>query len=164
MQIEIVKVGKPYKEGKWGKLDIEYIRDGKNVSRKLAAVGKTADVVKVLANATSGEHYEIEVEKNGEYYNWNVATKVENVAPEKKTSYQAAKSTYETPEERARKQVYIARQSSLATATNLLGVGADPDKVVAVAQKFVDFVMGDVQEAPPKDFENSSDDLPWKDQ
>jgi predicted ribonuclease toxin of YeeF-YezG toxin-antitoxin module len=163
LEIEIVTVGKPYKEGRYGKLDVEYIRDGNNQKRKLAAVGETKDVVDVLAKATPGEHYEIEVVKNGDFYNWNGAKKVEKVAPEKKTSYQAQKNTYETPDERARRQLYIVKQSSIANALEYFSVRGqtdfDKEDVLELAQEFVEFVFSDpIQEA---NFENSKDDIPW---
>lgn len=166
MQIEIVKVGKPYKEGRFGKLDVEYIRDGKNVSRKLAAVGETEKVVKILADATPGDHYEIQIEKKGDFYNWNDAKKVEAVAAAAKTSYQAKTNTYETPEERARKQVYIVRQSSITNAIEVLkthGEKVDAEEVKALAQEFVDFVF-DSKNDPYEQatFENSEDDKPWE--
>jgi len=40
------------------------------------------------------------------------------------TASQPSRSTYETPEERAKKQVYIIRQSSFSSAIAGLGAGA----------------------------------------
>ncbi len=53
-------------------------------------------------------------------------------------------SNYETATERAAKQVYIVKQSSLSSAIALTTANkekATPDEVIAVAQKFVDFVF-----------------------
>jgi hypothetical protein len=51
------------------------------------------------------------------------------------------KSTYETPEERAKKQVYIVRQSSIANAVALLPK-SDVAKILETAKTFEDFVFG----------------------
>lgn len=44
-------------------------------------------------------------------------------------------SNYETPEERARRQVYIVRQSSLTAASGILGAGAELEAVIEMAEK-----------------------------
>jgi len=54
-------------------------------------------------------------------------------------------SNYETPSERAQKQVYIVKQSSIGSALEYLqmeGHGPHPvEQVIEVAQKFVDYVF-----------------------
>ena len=61
------------------------------------------------------------------------------------------RSTYETPEERAKKQVYIVKQSSINAAIQLLSVGAkqppSTELVLTEAQKFVDFVFAEKKES-----------------
>ncbi len=56
-----------------------------------------------------------------------------------------SRSTYETPEERAKKQVYIVRQSSLSVARDNLAVGAksppDAESIIALARKFEAYVF-----------------------
>ena len=57
----------------------------------------------------------------------------------------ATPSSYPTPNERAATQVYIVKQSSLANAIQTLKsdkVSPNPDEVIQLAQKYVDFVMG----------------------
>lgn len=44
-------------------------------------------------------------------------------------------SNYETPEERARRQVYIVRQSSLTAASGILGAGAELEAIIEMAEK-----------------------------
>jgi hypothetical protein len=148
MQIEITDVGPAKKDGNYVKMQLGYVRDGKNNSRTLVAVGKTTEVVKELAaNAKPGDIYEIELEKSKDdkFWNWIGATKEEKQvkAEAAKTSYQT-KSTYETPEERARKQVYIVRQSSIANAIEFLhcqGKKFSPEEVMDIARAFVSFVF-----------------------
>ncbi len=53
-------------------------------------------------------------------------------------------SNYETPQERASKQVYIVKQSSLSAAINLATANkekATPAEIIATAQQFVDYVF-----------------------
>lgn len=77
------------------------------------------------------------------------------------TGYTATKSTYETPEERAVKQIYIVRQSSISSAIGLLTTGAkvppDADAVLEVAKKFETFVFGSTKE--PIDVTTAFDEL-----
>ena len=50
-------------------------------------------------------------------------------------------SNYETKEERAARQVYIIRQSSLSTAVELLGQGKSVADVIATAKQFEAYVF-----------------------
>ena len=96
-----------------------------------------------------------QVENGGApYYNW---TKIEPASSEVTGSAPAASprsTTYndnrETSEERARRQVMIVKQSSLANAISYFeAINAAPDgpeHVIEVAQQFVDWVMKDGSE------------------
>jgi hypothetical protein len=121
-------------------------------------------VFKVLAESLPGQTYNIDSQKNAEtgYWDWVSATRVleggtSEVAPApaapsaaysrpSSPATAAPKSNYETPEERAAKQVYIVKQSSISSAIDLLTTGAkSPPTVAAVletAQQFTDFVFG----------------------
>jgi hypothetical protein len=60
-------------------------------------------------------------------------------------------SNYETPAERAIKQVYIVKQSSIANAVNLATANkekATKEDIVAAAQFFVDFVFANETKEP----------------
>lgn len=133
---------------------------GKVEGRKIMSFGATATTFKALATASAGEVYDVEVVKNTDsgYNDW-VAAKKSNGAPasasvssgpQSNTSGNASpRSTYETPEERAKKQIYIVRQSSLSTAVEALSVGAKappkPDDIVQLAKVFEDYVFGTTQ-------------------
>ena len=70
-------------------------------------------------------------------------------------------SNYETKEERAARQVYIIRQSSLSTAVELLGQGKSVADVIATAKQFEAYVFG--SEANPTqevNFDDLEDDIP----
>lgn len=77
---------------------------------------------------------------------------------------QTPKSTYETPEERAAKQLMIAKQSSLERAIQLFELNgnkkASSSDVIAIAQQFVDYVMGNTVAANVEDV-GFNDDIPF---
>lgn len=172
MHIELVKIGQVDTSTKYAKLELEYIRDGKNAKRKLAGVGPTKGVIMILKDAKPGDHYEIELEEtkpNAEgqtFWNWTKATKIENVTPEQKTSYQA-KSNYETAEERAVKQLHIARQSSISNALKYYELNGSKSTsfsdILATAQGFVNFIYEGLEPDGEAEvlFENSKDDIPY---
>jgi hypothetical protein len=77
------------------------------------------------------------------------------------------KSTYETPEERAARQVLIVRQSSISSAVEFAVAHKvkDPQEVIAIAKQFEDYVFGndkvkqEVVEVKPN-FSDLEDDIP----
>ena len=150
MQIELVNVGRPYVDGKLTRMEVEYIRDGKNAKAKLVGIGKVKETIQALQQFNSGDHVDVTMVKNGDYWNWEGVSKIEAGASEaKKTSYKK-ESTYETPEERAQRQVYIVRQSSIANAIALFGAQSVTD-TLKVAQQFTDFVFnGTIPESESK--------------
>jgi hypothetical protein len=131
---------------------------GKVEGKKVTQYNEAA--FKVLADPSSiGKTFEVEIEKKDGFNNWvsmkqvgagDVAQQTAQYAPHPAGVKGAAtstpvRSTYETPEERAIKQVYIVRQSSLTNAINTLGVGAkklEPADVLKLAQEYTDFVFG----------------------
>ncbi len=87
----------------------------------------------------------IEVENDGApYYNWTsakvVANEAPNVAPK---SGVVQRGNFETPEERAARQVLIVRQSALNAAIASFGgdIPADALDITNRAQFFVDWVF-----------------------
>lgn len=154
---------------------------GKVEGKKLFSFGGNAGGYKVLIGAQPGEVYDIDVVKNDAGYNdWSAAKKSDGSAPSPApaatNSYAAKsasglstspKSTYETPEERAKKQIYIVRQSNISAAINMLSVGSKaPPKlaeVLEVAKELESYVFGDTAApAPDKSFADleSTDDFP----
>lgn len=165
LQIQILAVnkqqattstGKPY-----DKLDIAYknLSFGGKVEGKLVMpFGTTAAAHKVLSNATGGQVYDINVVKNEKGYNdWTSAT-LSKGDPQVQQEYSqqppryasqaapspARASTFETPEERAKKQVAITRLATLNTAVASLTPGAKaalkPADVIAIAKEFEGYV------------------------
>lgn len=135
---------------------------GKVEGKKVMSFGVTKDSFAILATAQPGDVYDVTVVKNDKGYNdWVSMTKgtasAEKQQPAQQTSaattgYASAgngtarTSTYETPEERAKKQVYIVRQSSISNAVSALACGAkSPPKVNEVldyAKQLEAYVFG----------------------
>jgi hypothetical protein len=163
IQIQIVQVDKQTKTTSGGKpyvaleLAFKNLSSGKLESKKLMPFGTTSDAHKVLSGANQGDVFTIVSEKNQQsgYWDWLKATQAppgttaETVVNNKATP--SPKSTYETPEERAKKQVYIVKQSSLSNAIALLnadgkntitgGKKYTKEDVFALAQELTDWVF-----------------------
>lgn len=165
MKIKVVAVevgnGKTKTNKDYKFLEVTYKNlsfDGKVESKKIMPFG-SKEVFKELENAQSGDVFTLLREKDNDgYWQWvgisagdveieqsaSAAPPAATAAP-KAGGAAPAKSTFETPEERAKKQIYIVRQSSLATAVDLLKTDKkvpSVDEVIAVAQQFSDYVFG----------------------
>lgn len=158
MQIEVVDVNRSDAMGKNGKsygvLQVAYRADGKMQEKKLMSFSNP-NVFKHIEKMQKGETVNVTTEKdqNG-YWQWtaigNDATP--QSAPSSSGGSQAATtrvtgSNYETKEERAIKQRYIVRQSSLSNAIDSLSVGAKSPlhhaDVIAVARHFEEWVFSE---------------------
>ena len=168
------KTNKPYEY-----LDLMYKNlsfDNKAESKKIMPFG-AKEVFATLKNAQPGDVFTILREKDDAgYWQWvgiSEGTDPIQQAPTQrgadpvatKPTTQPAKSTFETPEERAKKQVYIIRQSSLSTAVDLLKTdkkAPSVDEVIHVAKIFEDYVFGINLDADPvaKLPEIEEDDIP----
>lgn len=153
--VEFVKKAK----GGYSVATVTYTDNGKNFSKKIMSFANPA-VFDVVKSAQSGETYEVTVVKEGDYYNWSAMQKVDadtgttTSAPTKPVGVGKVTSTYETPEERKIKQLYIIRQSSISNALAFLKdtqAGGDygVTDVVTIAQEFVDFVYGNQEILDP---------------
>lgn len=136
---------------------VTYTTDrGENKQKKVMSFSNPA-VFAVAKGAISGQQYEITYTPGDQYYNWATMKAAGGDAPAATPGARApaaagstpVKSTYETPEERKIKQMYIIKQSSIASAIELLTAGLKPGSdrvatadVLNVAQEFVDFVYG----------------------
>jgi dihydroxyacetone kinase-like predicted kinase len=171
MEIQIISTSvetKPTAKGSYQQLEVVFKNlsyQGKVESKKLMSFGANAAAFKTLSSAQSGQTFEVTVTKNAQGYNdWTSVTASAGVAPAAAAakSTPAPKSTYETPEERAQRQVLIVKQSSLSAAVSTLSVGAKavkPDDVIALAQKYTDWVFG-VESAGNAGGATGFDDLP----
>lgn len=155
---------KPTSKGSYQQLEVAYKNltfQGKVESKKLMSFGANADAFKALASAGPTTYWEVEVVKNDKGYNdWVKVTRMETAPsvtiPATKgtatvgTSI-STKGNWETPEERAQKQVYIIRQSSLSNAVAMLTPGAKApvkmEDVLKLAKELEEYVLDKVVSA-----------------
>lgn len=182
MKIKFISVESSDKKTKTGKDYVEIEVTYKNIdfqekveSKKLNPFGNK-DVYNTLKSAKQGDFFEIERSKNDAgFWDWIGISSVSGVnsAPESTgkgagaTSYTSPKSTYETPEERAKKQVYIVRQSSISAAIDTLKTdkkAPTKEEVVDLAKYYEAYVFGvDQQPVPLADLPavDTEDDIPY---
>lgn len=110
-----------------------------------------------IKGLSDGDEIEVQFVKDDKFYNWATVERVGSTAkvvvtdPGLPTKAAPARtSTYETPEERAQKQVYIIKQSCLAQAAAYSALRSDGyptvEEHLEMAQQFVDWVMDDSKE------------------
>ncbi len=165
----------PTPKGGYNKLEVNYkdLATNKVSGKTLMSFGLTADAYKALADAKANDLFTVVNEKKPgkdgqEYWTWLSATQsapgsVPETTGVPKTTGFPVKNTYETPEERAKKQVYIVKQSSLSAAIALLSVGAKSppkaEEVLAQAQQFTDWVFQE-QKVAQQSLVDMPDDFP----
>jgi hypothetical protein len=120
---------------------------GENKQQTLFSFANPA-VFATLKAAVPGQDYMVDTTKNDAGYDqWSAVKPVSeaDAAPVQGGTKAVTKSTYETAEERAARQVLIVRQSSLSAAVGTLSPGAksalDSEQVLALAQKYTDWVF-----------------------
>ena len=153
--ITIQEVNKEFKtkgKGKWSELQVTYTDNGKNFQKKILSFQNPA-VFEALQDAKQGDNYDVTVTKDGEYYNWSSAKKVDKdvaagAAPNPPASGRVLGSNYETADERKLKQLYIIKQSSISNAIEFAKMRTPgeepytPGDILDLAQQFVDYVYG----------------------
>jgi len=143
------KTNKPYEF-----LDLTFKNlsfEGKAETKKIMPFG-SKEVFTTLKTAQKGSVYTIVREKdtNG-FWNWIGIVEGEEVIetatnqPVKQSTAAVARSSFETPDERAKKQLYIIRQSSLTNAVNTAVASVDPENVKQIAEDYIDFVLNGTQ-------------------
>jgi hypothetical protein len=127
MNIEVIDITESDEPKKTGKgtnkvYTVTYKSDeGKVEAKKLYGWATKKEVWDLIGSATKGQVLNVEKEKNDKGY-WEWLNAYRQDAPMKTNEARPVptKPTYETPEERAQKQVMIVRQSSINAAVNLL--------------------------------------------
>lgn len=148
MQVEIVAVSFEDK-GKYKVADVIYKgSDGKVANKKVMSFGASKDVFSKLKEAEKGKSYAVTAIKNDNgYWDWTEIIPSSGAEGTKVASAGSPKSTYETAEERALRQVFIVKQSSLSNAIELIKLnhpkgGVTPETVIELADRFHDYVFG----------------------
>ncbi len=174
--VNIVLTTVPTSKGSYQQLETVYknLTYGNKVeSKRIMSFGAGKASFEVLSTARPGDVYDVTVIKNDKgYLDWTAMTKgnadgqdTSNAgkAPTGQSpagNAPARTSTYETPEERAKKQVYIVRQSSLSNAIDSLSVGGKsalkPDEVIDLARKYEAYVFGSAAIPAPESFPDES--------
>lgn len=149
MNVEVLSVSVEDK-GKYKMAEVAYKGgDGKVTSKKLMSFNHP-EVFKTFADAKQGNVFSVESEKNDKGY-WDWISASIGASAGVKTAPSSAgnaspKSTYETAEERANRQVLIVRQSSISNAVEFLGLNTKKvpsiQEVVEVATYFENYVFG----------------------
>jgi hypothetical protein len=154
--MKIVLLGTPEVEdkGKYSQLLVKYQSDGKDSERKIMSF-TFKDVYNALKQGQTGDAFDVKLEKDGKYWNW---VEVKSLGKEEVSSGMPSKKAsggWETPEERAAKQIYIVRQSSLSSAIAYLNLPNTDDtsieNVLEVAKAFEAYVFSkhEVQTTEP---------------
>ena len=182
--IEIINVAistVPTAKGSYNIAEVTYknktFQDKVEAKKVMSFINK--QVYETLSKATFGQVYYIDRTKNDKgYWDWTNASttneqqeQVPMVAPASnnpvKTPSVSPKSTYETSEERAARQVMIVRQSSISSAVALLAANGGKkntaEEVLNIAKEFEAFVMGKHPEVVnnPESFADMPDDVPF---
>ena len=135
------------RNAKYSKAVIEYnTSEGKSEKKNVMSF-TNKELYATLSAAKQGEVYDVQLGKNDKgYWEFTSATKATSTAGAKPTAATASpKSTYETPEERAIRQLYIIRQSNINAAISLLSVGSKGlkvNEVLEVAKTLENYVFG----------------------
>jgi hypothetical protein len=168
MLINIIDVGQPNthaaKNGRsYQSIEVTYKAENGQVANKKLMSFSNPSVFNHIRDLTKGDALNVTTEKDANgYWQWTGIGGDNEVA---ETTTQAKPATgggrvtgsnYETKEERAARQVYIIRQSSISSAVELLGTGAKVDDVLATAKQFEAYVLA--KDVAPEI--NDEDDIP----
>lgn len=140
MQIEIISVT-VNKLPKYSQAEVAYKQDGAIKGKKIVSFSNPT-VFETLSGARQGEVFDIKLEKDVKgYWQWIGINKGDaSDAPQPAFVKKPSGSTYETPDERAKKQVYIVRQSSISNAI-AMGHKKLPE-VLQTAKELEQYVFG----------------------
>ena len=164
--VEVEWVGSGAK--KYGKAAVKH-DNGKGERTQYLVSFKNPEVFKRVQELVN-QTVEVENVKVGDFWEWRsinvagVSSGTNAASPAAGTSTRVTGSNYETKEERAARQVMIAKQSSLDRAVEILKHNNPKDKieadaVKALAQDLTDWVLG--TKAPDMSVEGMLDDIPY---
>lgn len=148
MEIEILGIVKTDKEDNFGKpmrtLAVTFASEGVTRTQNIVPFSNPK-VWRVLDDASVGDKFDVTIIKNGKFDNWSAIGPVGSFKQATPTT-KVIGSNYETAEERAIKQRYIVRQSSLANAISYYNYSVDTphqsvEGVIAIAKQFEEYVF-----------------------
>ena len=144
MEIKLVSIERVHGEDNFKKpcithMLVKYQSSGVNGTQRVVPYANPS-VYKTLDDAEMGESFEVAVTKNTKGYDvWSAIGPVGSFKQAAPTT-KVIGSNYETAEERAIKQRYIVRQSSLANAI-ALSPKATVGDIIAIAKQFEEYVF-----------------------
>lgn len=155
--VDVVREDKPSSNGKgtYGQLTVTYRSNGKIAEKKLMSF-VNPNVFKYFEKAQKGDTVDVTSVKNEKtgFWDWTaIGTGDSGNASQTNSGGQAVSQTttrvtgsnYETKEERAVKQRYIVRQSSVANAISALAINAKSTpksgEIVELAKVFEEYVF-----------------------
>ena len=172
MLINIVDVGTPSTKASsngrsYQEIEVTYKTENGQVSNKKLMSFSNPSVFNHIKGLNKGDSVNVTTVKNAKgYWDWTGigGNEVSEATPKEtkpSTTNRVTGSNYETKEERAARQVYIIRQSSLSTAVELLGPGKTVDEVINVAKQFEAYVFAkDPNPTREVNFDDLEDDIP----
>jgi hypothetical protein len=173
MLINIIDVGQPNthaaKNGRsYQSIEVTYKAENGQVANKKLMSFSNPSVFNHIKSLTKGAVLNVTTTKDAAgYWQWtgigddNVSETTTQTKPASTGGGRVTGSNYETKEERAARQVYIIRQSSLSTAVDLLGTGAKVADVIATAKEFESYVFAkDPNPTKEVNFDDLEDDIP----
>lgn len=173
MLISVISVSEPMgKTSKGGKpytaIELEYEANGNTNTKPIVDF---ADYYDILKDSHPGDMFEVEVKKDGKYYQWVTVSEASSAGTSSRENSSTSKpnrgakdfggkarpaGTYETPEERAFRQELIVMQSSVTAALKLLELNLHgdsyikPEQVTELALYFRDVVYRVKREVTPR--------------
>jgi hypothetical protein len=142
-------------------MTVNYSAKGESKTKTIMSFANPA-IYNLIKTLKGGETLDVEFVKDDKYFNWATAKVVEQEAPSSGGQVDTSprkvesKSNWETSEERARKQVYIIKQSCLAQAVAYINGQQHEERLdeLKLAQKYVDWVL---HEDKPDVFDQPND-------
>jgi len=168
MLINIIDVGQPNthaaKNGRsYQSIEVTYKAENGQVANKKLMSFSNPTVFNHVKGLAKGDTINVQTTKDAAgYWQWtgigdDNAAPATQAKPATTGGGRVTGSNYETKEERAARQIYIIRQSSLSTAVDLLGQGKSVDEVIATAKQFEAYVFA---KDPIAEINNLEDDIP----
>jgi len=162
MLITLVDVSTPQvtktAKGQYQAIEVSYKNEQGQIQGKKLMSFSNPTVFKAIQEFAKGDILNVEAVKDDQgYWQWKAVQKSDGTEPVA-TSKPAASggkvtgSNYETPDERAKRQVYIVRQSSISSAIELLksnGNDVKVDNVLSVAKQLENYVFGNESSDTP---------------
>ena len=152
--VENIKKGR----NQYSAATVNYTYNGEARQKKLMSFANPA-VFKEIQEFPVGATLDVTITKNDQGYDqWAKVEAVDAAKPAAApTGGRVTGSNYETPDERAKRQVLIVRQSCLAQSVAYHNGEADEDAILKTAQVFADWVFDTEPEVPLIDM---MDDVP----